>query len=430
MMTGIEEKSFVFMVSDLSDQQMSQMEEAIVKLGGRMTTSFDPLATHLITSSVAPTEKKVLLSAASGLWLLHPSFVTESLTQGKWVEEEKFEWGNQLNGFLKGQEEVGEAKEENTEMKLAAAARHWRENLRIFRDNRKAFSDMKAMLVMPDEKKSHFEELITAGGGQVVHSRGLLHHDHDDTDASEVTHVFSESAYIRNEKVDYYGLAMRRIPVLNPLFLYDLLTHPFKSMTSRRAHLTNHMLEEAKPHWMAHLNVAEEFLNSCFNGNLEGVQSALQSGVDVNSRDNWDSERANSSGIYPAYATGKTGLMWAVMRKHNTVVDLLLRTPGININAVDQKAGMSALHMAVPHCLTNGNSNPEGLALLLACEDLDHNKPNDSNHPLWCAVESGARECIQLLLSDPRIDPNIPMGASLRYAVKESNGAAFLEPYI
>ena len=100
MMTGIEEKSFVFMVSDLSDQQLNQMEEAIVKLGGRMTNSFDPLATHLITSSVAPTEKKVLLSAASGVWLLHPSFVTESLSQGRWVEEKNFEWGNEVNGFL------------------------------------------------------------------------------------------------------------------------------------------------------------------------------------------------------------------------------------------------------------------------------------------------------------------------------------------
>ena len=159
MMTGIEEddeRNLVFMVSDLSDQQMSQMEEAIVKLGGRMTSSsFDPLATHLITGSVAPTEKKVVLSAASGLWLLHPSFVTESLSQERWVEEENFEWGNEVNGFLEKEGEVAEAKEgkENEEVKLATAARHWRENLRIFRDNRKAFSGMKAMLVMPDEKK-------------------------------------------------------------------------------------------------------------------------------------------------------------------------------------------------------------------------------------------------------------------------------------
>ena len=103
MKTGIEEedeRSLVFMVSDLNDQQMSQMEEAIAKLGGRMTNSFDSLATHLITRCVAPTEKKVVLSAASGVWLLHPSFVTVSLSQGRWVEEKNFEWGNEVNGFL------------------------------------------------------------------------------------------------------------------------------------------------------------------------------------------------------------------------------------------------------------------------------------------------------------------------------------------
>ena len=50
-MPGIEEEEEkgVIMVFNLTDQQMSQMEEAIVKLGGRMTnkpTSFDPLVTH------------------------------------------------------------------------------------------------------------------------------------------------------------------------------------------------------------------------------------------------------------------------------------------------------------------------------------------------------------------------------------------------
>ena len=80
--TGIEdeEEKRVFMVSDFSEQQMRQMEEAIAKLGGRLTNSFDPLATHLITSNVARTEK-VVLSAASGLWLLHPSFDRKPLSR-------------------------------------------------------------------------------------------------------------------------------------------------------------------------------------------------------------------------------------------------------------------------------------------------------------------------------------------------------------
>ena len=50
-MPGIEEEEEkgVIMVFDLTDEQMSQMEEAIVKLGGRVTnkpTCFDPLVTH------------------------------------------------------------------------------------------------------------------------------------------------------------------------------------------------------------------------------------------------------------------------------------------------------------------------------------------------------------------------------------------------
>ena len=143
------------------------MEEAIAKLGGRMTTSFDPLAFHLITGSVAETEK-VLLSTVSGLWLLHPSFMTESLSQGRWQREEKFEWGNDWhNSFLKKGQELARKEKENTVVvQLAEAA-----------------------------------ELCS----------------------SEVTHIFTVPAYIRKESVDF-GFARRGIPVLNYFFLYNLLT--------------------------------------------------------------------------------------------------------------------------------------------------------------------------------------------------------------
>ena len=121
-------ETFVFMVSSLNDEQTKQVEEALAKLGGRMTnvSNFDPQATHMITGRVARSEK-ILCSVASGRWVLHPSYIAESLAQGRWLEEERFEWGNELNGFLKEQLKVA-AKEgkENTEVKLAAAARRWR----------------------------------------------------------------------------------------------------------------------------------------------------------------------------------------------------------------------------------------------------------------------------------------------------------------
>ena len=121
--------TFVFMVCGLSDEQSRQLEEALSKLGGRMANNvadFDPFATHMI-SCMATRSLKVMCAVASGRWILHPSYVTESLIHGRWLEEERFEWGNELNGFLKEQLKVA-AKEgkENTEVKLAAAARHWR----------------------------------------------------------------------------------------------------------------------------------------------------------------------------------------------------------------------------------------------------------------------------------------------------------------
>ena len=279
-------------------------------------------------------------------------------------------------------------------------------------------------------------ETSTPVEGRSVRSRPRVSYvEVPDTNAFNMS---TDSAHIRKEKVNFFGLARRGIPVLKRSFLYDLLT------SSTSPPLTKHMLDEAKPHWLAYLTLAEEFLNSCFNGNLEGVRSALQSGVDVNTRDTWDSERGRSPGIhhiYPAFVTGKTGLMWAMLRKHNSVVELLLGTPGIDINATNNKADQTALHMAMPVYTFNGdnyfnrdnfyeenfnegefseedfneedfnknNNNPEGLALLLARKDLEvHHKDNhDWCTPLWYAVKGRAVECVKLLLGDPRVDPNI-----------------------
>ena len=85
--------------------------------------------------------------------------------------------------------------------------------------------------------------------------------------------------------------------------------------------------------------------------------------------------------------------------------------------------------MAVPQYSIKGNNNPEGLALLLTSKDLNPNIP-DHNSPLRCALDHGAVECAQLLLSDHRVDPNIPRGAPLMHCVMTRNEAAVLETYI
>ena len=88
------------------------------------------------------------------------------------------------------------------------------------------------------------------------------------------------------------------------------------------------------------------FGSLCRDGNLEGVQAAIDNGTDVNEEND----------------LGETGLMWALYRNHNNVVQVLLHHPQINIDIVNED-GNSALHWAV------WNDNHKGLAALLAQHD-------------------------------------------------------------
>ena len=41
---------------------------------------------------------------------------------------------------------------------------------------------------------------------------------------------------------------------------------------------------------------------------------------------------------------GRTGLMWAVNKKHEEVVEVLLAQPGVEVNWKDARGGDTALH--------------------------------------------------------------------------------------
>ena len=91
--------------------------------------------------------------------------------------------------------------------------------------------------------------------------------------------------------------------------------------------------------------MAEEFFGSCQRGDLEAVQAALESGVDVNIQDRTRDRR--------------TGLMWALLANKPEVAIFLLEQPGININHTTD-SGTTALHQAA-----RSEENIEVLALLL-----------------------------------------------------------------
>ena len=151
--------------------------------------------------------------------------------------------------------------------------------------------------------------------------------------------------------------------------------------------------------------MAEEFVELCYQGDLEGVQAALQSGTDVNCKNEY----------------GRTGLMEALSGRKTGVARLLLEQEGIDINNCDSY-GQSALHYAARF-----TKNSECLAILLARPELTsqmvNKKDSFGDTPLWWAVYNGAVECVQLLINDTRTDPNIKGGGGdspLMFAIKKN----------
>jgi len=124
----------------------------------------------------------------------------------------------------------------------------------------------------------------------------------------------------------------------------------------------------------------------CKEGDLEEVKVALQRGVDVNTKDEH----------------GWTGLMWAVRESHNSVVNLLLKTPNVDVNLKSDKRGNCALHAAVM------SGNNEALKLLLDFPSIDVNiVAKDGQSVVHRAVSNANIEGLKLLFDVPNFNVNI-----------------------
>lgn len=136
--------------------------------------------------------------------------------------------------------------------------------------------------------------------------------------------------------------------------------------------------------------MADQFLRSCFDGDLEGVQEALHLGADVNCQDHF----------------GKTGLMRALNTPNTAVATFLMEQKGIDVNIVDND-GRCAMHFASKH-----DENCDCLALILGRTDITkvNKKTLTGLTPLMTAIRCRASRCIELLISDARTDPNIMVG--------------------
>ena len=136
------------------------------------------------------------------------------------------------------------------------------------------------------------------------------------------------------------------------------------------------------------------------DGDLKAVKAALQSGVDVNTKGE----------------LGRTGLIEAVRYNHSSVVELLLKTPNIDVNQkafFKDKGGWSALHSAVARVtrvskVTRVTSNDvEVLKLLLNVPNIDVNiEDNDGESALVHAVRGNNLLVLKLLLNVPSVHMN------------------------
>ena len=120
---------------------------------------------------------------------------------------------------------------------------------------------------------------------------------------------------------------------------------------------------------------------------MEGVKAALQSGADVNTKNEHS----------------QTGLLLAVLNKHNSVVELLLSRPNIDVNWKGIGGGC-ALHAAILF------TNIEPLKMLLNVPTIDVNAVNNLyagfSTVQWAVLQKNY-EALKLLLDVPGIDVNI-----------------------
>ncbi|XP_025266640.1 DNA topoisomerase 2-binding protein 1-A isoform X3 [Camponotus floridanus] len=199
-----------FMLSGIKDKAM--YEQVIQNLGGEVSTDpkYDNSATHLLCIRLSRNEK-MLGSIAAGKWLLHTSYLRDCEREGKFLNEEKYEWGNPKS------KDVIPEPSSSIEQAIAAAAHKWR--LRLQKKPDGPFCDMVALLMVSEDKYDQFKRLIEAGGGSVTQARPPY-----DVSSSgrRITHCFVNVRQV-NQPVDWAMLASKGILCFLPQYLSDYL---------------------------------------------------------------------------------------------------------------------------------------------------------------------------------------------------------------
>jgi len=124
-------------------------------------------------------------------------------------------------------------------------------------------------------------------------------------------------------------------------------------------------------------NLNDELIGAAEVGDSEDAKRLLETGADVNARDEG----------------GWTPLMCAVYEEHFACVQTLI-SAGANVNAQQKTSGETALMLAV------GNGHLEYVqALISAGASLDTQEDNEGTTALIMATMSGNLDCVEALIS-------------------------------
>ena len=135
----------------------------------------------------------------------------------------------------------------------------------------------------------------------------------------------------------------------------------------------------------------------CYNGEVDQVRQALESGADPNSI------HGDPNSIH-----NHTLLMAAAWNNREEVVDLLLATAGIEVNKRGGLQHQTTLHFA---CF---NTRGAVIIKMLAAPGIDVNALNRYNYtPIMSALDFGQTEAVRLLAPVADLDRKYPDGQSL-----------------
>lgn len=187
--------------------QRKRLTDDIFRLGGDVYNEefLDETVTHIICA-YTNRGQKYLSGLARGVYILHMSYIEDSVKYGRFIEEDPYEFGNPL---CKRESHIP-AKD----MDLVHAAYRWR--MKIQNEKKFAFSGFKVLFVCGKDKIRQFVAIIQSGGG--TYFEAYTPFSRRAVTGYGITHCFIDNK-IKLDKSDMDILKKANIPLVLMMYL-------------------------------------------------------------------------------------------------------------------------------------------------------------------------------------------------------------------